>query len=80
MLPFYRSVASDGNDFIAVVGESVEIADMDDQATIPVTIIGDAIPELNESLTITLTGVELVSPVEEGRGSYKGIHTGHFGK
>lgn len=35
-------------------------------ATIPVTIIGDSVPELNESLTIELVGVELITSSIEG--------------
>lgn len=62
-MPFYRSIASAGNDFTAVVGQALIIADGERQASIPVTIIGDAIPELNESLIVTLTNVELLSPV-----------------
>jgi hypothetical protein len=62
-------VASDGNDFITVVGQAVVIPDGERQASIPVTIVGDAVPELNESLIVTLTSVELVSdlsPLVEG--------------
>ena len=75
VLPFYQSVASDGNDFTTVVGESVIIPDMGSQANIPVIIVGDAIPELNESLTVTLTGVELVSPEGEEGGPILGAIT-----
>lgn len=60
VLFFYQSVASAGNDFTAVVGGSVDLADGQAQAVIPVTIIGDSIPELNESLTVTLTDTFLV--------------------
>ena len=72
VLPFYRSVASDGNDFTAGVGQSVIIPSMEREANISVTIIGDTIPELDESLTVTLTGVELVSPDGEGGGPILG--------
>lgn len=61
VLPFYQSVASDGNDFTAAVGQSIIIADGQSQANIPITIIGDAMPELNESLTVTLTSVQLTN-------------------
>lgn len=37
------------------------IADGENTGTIPVAIIGDAAPELNESLVVTLVSVELVS-------------------
>ena len=50
-----------------MVGQSVIIADGARQASIPMTIIGDAEPELDESLLVTLTRVELVTPsTEEG--------------
>ena len=66
-------MASDGNDFTPVVGQSVVISDGVMQSTIPVAIIGDSIPELNESLTITLTNVELINPVvTEEDGSVRG--------
>ena len=42
------------------------IPDGERQASIPITIIGDLVPELNESLLVTLTSVELVNPQEEG--------------
>lgn len=45
-----------------MVGQAVVIADGEGQASIPVTIIGDAVPELNESLIVTLTSVELLNP------------------
>ena len=54
-------MASAGNDFSPVTGGSVIIPDGQMQASLPVTIIGDNVPELNESLTVTLTNVELVS-------------------
>lgn len=65
-MPFYQSVASDGNDFTAAFGQEVVIPDGQGQANISVTIIGDTVPELNESLLVTLTSVELVTPLEEG--------------
>lgn len=54
-------MATNGNDFTAAVGQSLILEDGQREASIPVTIIGDAIPELNESLVVTLTGVELVN-------------------
>lgn len=48
---------------------------MESRANIPVTIIGDTIPELNESLTVTLTGVELVDPEGENGGPILGTIT-----
>lgn len=59
---FYQSVASTGNDFIPMVGQSVILPDSAQQASLPVTIVGDTVAELNESLIVTLTNVELVDP------------------
>lgn len=44
-----------------VVGQSVILADGERSVSIPITIMGDDLPELNESLIVTLTGVELVN-------------------
>lgn len=45
------------------------IADGQQQASLPVTIFGDMVHELNESLMVTLTSVELLSPaLVEGDG------------
>ncbi len=69
MLPFYQAVASEGNDFTPVVGQTILIPDGVAMATIPVTIIGDTLPELNESLTVRLVSVELVSASLDGPSS-----------
>ena len=66
MLEFYQSVASTGSDFVPVVGQSVVIPDGARNITLPVTILGDAVPELNESLLVTLTAVELITPIDSG--------------
>lgn len=57
---------ADGNDFNLTVGQEIIIADGQRQANVPVTILADTIPELNESLTVSLTNVELVNPEEGG--------------
>lgn len=64
VLPFYRGVATGGSDFVTAVGQSVVISAGFNSTQIPVTIIGDATPELNESLVITVTGVEVVTSGE----------------
>ena len=50
-----------GSDFMTAVGQSVIIPTGLNTAQIPVTIFGDNTPELNESLIITITGVEVVT-------------------
>ena len=37
----------------------------DNSSAIPVTIVGDAIPELNESFIVTLTNVQIVVAIQE---------------
>ena len=65
VLEFYQSVASAGSDFVPVVGQSsVVIPDGASNVPLPVVILGDNVPELNESLTIRLTNVELATPTE----------------
>ncbi len=64
VLIFYQSVASPGTDFVPVVSQSVIIPDGAREVPLPVTILGDSVPELNESLLVTLTGVELTTPTE----------------
>lgn len=62
---FYQSVASAGNDFTPVVGQSIILPDGAWQsALVPVTILGDTVAELNESLVVTLTNVELITSPE----------------
>ena len=46
---------------MSAVGQSVVIPSGFSTAQIPVAIYGDSIPELNESLIITITGVEVVT-------------------
>ena len=50
-----------GSDFTTAVGQSVVIPTGLSTAQIPVTVFGDATPELNESLVVTITGVEVVT-------------------
>ncbi len=69
MTPFYQAVASEGNDFTAVVGQTILIPDGIATSAIPVIIIGDTLPELNESLTVRLVNVELVSDSLNGSSS-----------
>lgn len=59
-------MASEGNDFLPVVGDFVTIPGGMTQASLSVMILGDAIPELDESLTVRLTNVELVPPSSAG--------------
>ena len=66
VMPFYQAVASEGNDFTPVIGQTILVPDGIATTTIPVTLIGDALPELNESLVVTLLGVELVTDSLEG--------------
>lgn len=55
-----------GNDFSPATGDSIIIPDGFNSAAIPVTIVGDALAELNESLIVTLNAVELVEEVSGG--------------
>ena len=48
------------------MGQSVIISDGEMSASIPITIFGDDMPELDESLTVTLTSLELVGSSGEG--------------
>ena len=50
-----------GSDFTTAVGQSVIIPTGLSTTQIPVTVFGDATPELNESLVVTITGVEVVT-------------------
>ena len=50
-----------GSDFMTAVGQSVIIPAGLTTAQIPVTIFGDTTPELNESLIVNITGVEVVT-------------------
>lgn len=65
-------MASEGNDFSPVVGQSVVIPDGEATASIPVTIIGDAVPELDENITVTLTRVEVIGEELVGGGPVLG--------
>jgi len=55
-------VAAAGLDFVPVVSQLVIIPDGARNVTLPVVILGDMVPELNESLVVRLTNVELVTP------------------
>ena len=63
--PFTQAVATVGNDFSPATGDSIILPDGSSSGAIPVTIVGDTLAELNESLIVTLTAVELVA---EGSG------------
>ena len=67
--PFTQAVATLGNDFSPATGSSIIIPDGASTAAIPVTIVGDTLSELNESLIVTLTAVELVIDSRESFGS-----------
>ena len=54
-------MASIGNDFTPVVGQSIIMPDGTQQSSLPVIIMGDTVAELNESLIVTLTSVQLIS-------------------
>jgi len=60
--PFYQAVATEGNDFTPVTGGSLTIPNGVGSGAIPVTIIGDPHPELNESLVVRLISVQLTDP------------------
>ena len=57
--PFYQAVATLGNDFTPTI-DAIIIPEGSNQSAIPITIIGDTTPELNESLIVVLTSVEVV--------------------
>ena len=57
-------MATGESDFASAVGASVIIPAGLSMAHIPVTIIGDTTPELNESLVINITGLEVVTSGE----------------
>ena len=65
-LPFYQAVATEGSDFVSSIGRPVIIPAGSTSSHIPLTIIGDMTPELNESLIITLNDVEVASAIEGG--------------
>ena len=67
--PFIQAVARVGNDFISATGASLNIPEGSSAATIPITIVGDTTPELNESLIVTITEVELVGAEGENLAS-----------
>jgi len=51
-------------DFRSVTNGHIMMYDGDVSANIPVDILGDSVPEIDESLLVVLTSVELVSPLE----------------
>ena len=57
-------MATEESDFASAVGGSVIIPAGLSVANIPVTIFGDTTPELNESLVINITGLEVVTSGE----------------
>lgn len=58
--PFAEAVASPGTDFLTALSATFTIPEGLDESAVPVTIIGDTIPELNETLIVTLLAVEVV--------------------
>ena len=67
--PFSQAVASGGTDFITAFSDTITIPEGSSKAAVPVTIVGDTIPELNESLIVTLSSVEVIG------GSFEGSNT-----
>ena len=63
--PLYQSVATSGSDYLPGFSESITIPQGFSSGAIPVTIIGDSTPELNESFSIVLTALELVGSTVE---------------
>ena len=72
---FYSTAASSppsataGNDYAPIVGEEIIIAEGSSFARIPVTILADNLPELNETFQISLISVSFSEELPEDSGS-----------
>lgn len=63
--PIYQSIATSGSDFLPGFTDSITMLQGYNRSFIPVSIIGDSVPELNESFSIILTAVEIIGSTVE---------------
>ena len=61
--------ATAGNDYAPIIGEEVIISEGTSFANIPVTILADDLPELNETFQLSLISVSFTEELPEDSGS-----------